>query len=143
MSEFKSMVKMYTDEPKVSLKLKKGGHVSHKEHHKHHEEHGHKSMHHAAGGMMHGAHEAFESEHGHSPKKPSASARRKAMNPNQYAKGGKVEKELHAVEKELKHHEHAKHAHGLKKGGKASGSAIDRDETKTTIEKGANTTALA
>jgi hypothetical protein len=89
MSEFKPMVKMYTDEPSVSLKLKKGGKV-HVKHHKAHEEHGHKAMHHAAGGMMHGAHQAFESEHGKAPKKPSHAARHKAMNPNLYAKGGKV-----------------------------------------------------
>ena len=88
MSNFKPMVKMYTDEPAVSLKLKKGGKVHHKgaKHHKEHEEHGHKPMHHAHGGMHH----AFESEAGHSPKKPSHAARHKAMNPNLYAKGGKV-----------------------------------------------------
>jgi len=89
MSNFKPMVKMYTDEPAVSLKLKKGGKVHHKgaKHHKeHHEEHGHKAMHHAHGGMHH----AFESEAGHAPKKPSHAARHKAMNPNLYAKGGKV-----------------------------------------------------
>ena len=88
MSSFKPMVKMYTDEPSVSLKLKKGGKVHHKgaKHHKEHEEHGHKAMHHASGGMHH----AFESEAGHSPKKPSHAARHKAMNPNLYAKGGKV-----------------------------------------------------
>ena len=86
MSSFKPMVKMYTDEPSVSLKLKKGGKVKAK-HHKEHEEHGHKNMqHHAMGGMHH----AFESEAGKSPKKPSMSERRKAMNPNLYAKGGKV-----------------------------------------------------
>jgi hypothetical protein len=201
------MVKMFTDEPKVSLKLKKGGKV-HAKHHKEHEEHGHKSMHHAAGGMMHGAHHAFESEHGKAPKKPSHAARHKAMNPNMYAKGGKVAHKVmgggmpmaggtapianpqstpmpamggapaptrpmglaalqgmtpakrasrammvrkalsgmkkggsaHAecakLEKELHHHEKldAKHAHPQKK---ASGGAIDRDETRTTIEKGA------
>ena len=86
MSSFKPMVKMYTDEPSVSLKLKKGGKVKAK-HHKEHEEHGHKNMqHHAMGGMHH----AFESEAGKSPKKPSMAERRRAMNPNLYAKGGKV-----------------------------------------------------
>lgn len=85
MSSFKPMVKMYTEEPKVTLKLKKGGKVNAK-HHKEHEEHGHKAMHHAMGGMHH----AFESEHGKAPKKPSMGARMKAMNPNMYAKGGKV-----------------------------------------------------
>lgn len=86
MSQFKPMVKMYTDEPSVILKLKKGGKVHHKAHHKSHEEHGHKSMHHAHGGMHH----AFESEDGKAPKKPSMHERTKAMNPNQYKKGGKV-----------------------------------------------------
>lgn len=86
MSSFKPMVKMYTDEPSVSLKLKKGGKVRHKgaKHHKEHEENGHKPMHHAMGGMHH------EAESGMAPKKPSMGARMKAMNPNLYAKGGKV-----------------------------------------------------
>lgn len=90
MGQFKPMVKMYTDEPSVILKLKKGGKVHHKAHKEHGEHHGHKSMHHAAGGMMQGAHHAFEAEHGKAPKKPSMHERQKAMNPNQYAKGGKV-----------------------------------------------------
>jgi hypothetical protein len=92
MGQFKPMVKMYTDEPSVILKLKKGGKVHHKSaKHEKHEEHGHKSMaHHAMGGMHH----AFESEHGSAPKKPSMSERRKAMNPNMYKKGGKVEHKL-------------------------------------------------
>ena len=184
MSSFKPMVKMYTDEPSVSLKLKKGGKV-HVKHHK--EEHGHKGMHHAAGAMMHGAHHAFESEHGKSPKKPSMHERMKAMNPN-FKKGGKVahkvmgggmpmgaqqapmapmganalgqmapnaraaramavrkaltgmkkggsadHKHIEKLEKELHHHEKldVKHAHPMKK---ASGGAIDKDETKTTIK---------
>ena len=87
MSEFKPMVKMMTDEPSVSLKLKKGGKVKAKKHHKEHEEHGHKAMaHHAMGGM----HNAFEAEAGKAPKKPSMMARMKAMNPQLYKKGGKV-----------------------------------------------------
>ena len=77
---------MYTDEPSVSLKLKKGGKV-HVKGMK--EEHGHKGMHQATGSMMHGAHHAFEAEHGKSPKKPSMHERMKAMNPN-FKKGGKV-----------------------------------------------------
>ena len=182
---------MYTDEPSVSLKLKKGGKV-HVKHHK--EEHGHKGMHHAAGGMMHGAHHAFDAEHGKSPKKPSMHERMKAMNPN-FKKGGKVahkvmgggmpmgaqapmggapmapmgapalaqmapnaraqrammvrkaltgmkkggsadHKHIEKLEKELHHHEKLdmKHAHPMKK---ASGGAIDKAETRTTIEKGA------
>jgi len=193
MSSFKPMVKMYTDEPSVMLKLKKGGKVAAK-HHKEHEEHGHKAMHHAMGGM----HQAFESEHGKAPKKPSMGARMKAMNPNMYAKGGKVAHKVMGggmpmgpamgqapmggasmgqpmqamgqsalgqmtpaqraaralmvrkalsgmkkggsasadcakLEKELKHHESLSmsKAHPMKK---ASGGAIDKDETKTTIE---------
>jgi len=89
MSSFKPMVKMFTDEPKAILKLKKGGGVHHK-HHKEHEEHGHKAMHHAHGGM----HVEFESESGKAPKKPSIMSRVKAMNPNQYKKGGKVAHKL-------------------------------------------------
>ena len=123
MGQFKPMVKMMTDEPSVILKLKKGGKVHHKAKHEEHEEHhGHKPMH-------HGMHE--ESEHGHSPKKPSMHERRKAMNPNMYKKGGKVEK----------HEDAAQDRAMIKKAlaGKkfASGGAIDRDETKTTIESGA------
>ena len=217
MSEFKPMVKMYTDEPSVSLKLKKGGKV-HVKHHakggKEHGKHGHKAMHNVVAGHMHGAHHAFESEDGHAPKKPSMMERRKAMNPNLYKKGGKVahkvmggampmsgampmtggmnpgavptptgrsgginpgavptpmgrtgvaamapaqraaraamvrkaltgmkkggdvdHKMIEKLEKELHHHESLSmhKAHPQKK---ASGGAIDRDETRTTIEKG-------
>ena len=193
MGQFKPMVKMFTDEPSVILKLKKGGKVHHKETKKEERaEHGHKSMHHAHSGM----HEAFESEHGHAPKKPSMHERRKAMNPNQYAKGGKVahkldggampmgapqampqvpqamgrqavmgmdprarmaraqmvrkaltgmkkgghmgmEKHIEKLEKELHHHESMPMDKAHKMHHKASGGAIDRDETKTTIESGA------
>ena len=90
MAEFKPMVKMMTDEPSVILKLKKGGHVHTKAHAK--AEHGHAPMHkmahHAVGGSHDGA------EEGHAPKKPSMADRRKAMNPNLYAKGGKVHHKL-------------------------------------------------
>ena len=81
MGQFKPMVKMMTTEPSVILKLKKGGNV-------------HSMM--ASGGMaghkaMHCEPADFEAaEHGKAPKKPSMADRRKAMNPNQYAKGGKV-----------------------------------------------------
>jgi hypothetical protein len=185
MGQFKPMVKMYTDEPSVILKLKKGGKVHHKAEKK--EEHGHKSMHHA----HHGMHEAFESEHGHAPKKPSMHERRKAMNPNMYKKGGKVEhkldggmmgapmgmpavpqaigrqavmgmdprarmaraamvrkaltgmkkgghmgmeKHIEKLEKELHHHESMPMDKAHKMHHKASGGAIDRDETRTTIK---------
>jgi hypothetical protein len=92
MAEFKPMVKMYTDEPSVILKLKKGGKV--KGQAADHGHHGHKAMAHVAAGHMHGAHKAFESEHGKAPKKPSMAERRRAMNPQQYAKGGKVAHKL-------------------------------------------------
>jgi len=82
---FSQMPKMMTDEPSVILKLKKGGKVHKKEHH---EEHGHHSMHHAAAKHHEGMH--GHAEGGHAPKKPSIAERRKAMNPNLYAHGGKV-----------------------------------------------------
>ena len=81
MGQFKPMVKMMTDEPSVILKLKKGGKVASK----------------AAGqseafkSMATNNAKMFESpEGGMAPKKPSMAERRKAMNPNLYAKGGKV-----------------------------------------------------
>lgn len=81
MGQFKPMVKMYTDEPSVILKLKKGGKVKSK----------------AAGqadgfkSMAHNTTKMYEdAPAGVAPKKPSMAERRKAMNPNLYAKGGKV-----------------------------------------------------
>lgn len=75
MGQFKPMVKMMTDEPKVILKLKKGGKVASQV-----EEMCHKPM----------DSSSFESESGKAPKKPSIMSRVKAMNPNQYKKGGKI-----------------------------------------------------
>ena len=78
MGQFKPMVKMMTDEPSVILKLKKGGKVA------------------AKGGMgdghkpMAGANPFAAAEAGKAPAKPSMAERRRAMNPNQYASGGKV-----------------------------------------------------
>ena len=80
MGQFKPMVKMFTDEPSVILKLKKGGKVKAAG-----QSEGFKSMHQTSGGNP-----FAESESGKAPKKPSMAERRKAMNPNQYAKGGKV-----------------------------------------------------
>ena len=81
MGQFKPMVKMMTDEPSVILKLKKGGKVMTK----------------AAGqaesfrSMASNNPKVFEdAENGVAPKKPSMAERRRAMNPNMYAKGGKV-----------------------------------------------------
>lgn len=87
MGQFKPMVKMFTDEPKVILKLKKGGKVSAKGH----GSHGHKSMSNSMG-SLNTADSAFDAEAGSSPKKPSLSERRRSMNPNQYKSGGKVAK---------------------------------------------------
>lgn len=83
MGQFKPMVKMFTDEPSVILKLKKGGKVASKAAG---QSEGFKSM--ASNNAK-----VFEAaENGVAPKKPSMAARRKAMNPNMYAKGGKVAK---------------------------------------------------
>jgi hypothetical protein len=78
MGQFKPMVKMMTDEPSVILKLKKGGKVAMKGG----KDDGHKAM--------SGANPFAEAESGMAPKKPSMAERRRSMNPNQYAKGGKV-----------------------------------------------------
>jgi hypothetical protein len=187
MGQFKPMVKMFTDEPSVILKLKKGGKVKAAG-----QAEGFKSMAHTSAKTFEGAAE------GKAPKKPSMHERMKSMNPNQYAKGGKVaHKQLGGVmpavqnpagsnvvgaapmqamgraalanmapaqraaraaavrraltgmkkggaahaecaklEKELKHHEAMSmdKAHPVKK---ASGGAIDKAETRTTIETGA------
>jgi hypothetical protein len=81
MGQFKPMVKMMTTEPSVILKLKKGGKVASKAMGK---SDGFKSM-------ANNNSKVFEdAENGVAPKKPSMAARRKAMNPNQYAHGGKV-----------------------------------------------------
>lgn len=80
MGQFKPMVKMFTDEPSVILKLKKGGKVKAAG-----QADGFKSMSQTSGGNP-----FAEAESGKAPKKPSMAMRRKAMNPNQYAKGGKV-----------------------------------------------------
>lgn len=182
MGQFKPMVKMFTDEPSVILKLKKGGKVASKAAG---QSEGFKSMASNNAKIFEGA------EAGVAPKKPSMAERRRSMNPNQYAKGGKVahkqygggmaapgmvagstgpapapmqamgrqalagmppaqrmaraaavrkamagmkdggSAECKALEKELKHHEamSASKAHG-----KASGGAIDKAETKTTIK---------
>lgn len=78
MGQFKPMVKMMTNEPSVILKLKKGGKVAAKGG----KDDGHKPM--------SGANPFAEAESGKAPAKPTMAERRRAMNPNQYAKGGKV-----------------------------------------------------
>jgi len=79
---FKQMPKMETTEPSVILKMKKGGHVNTK--HLEKGEHGHMPM--TSNSKYR---ESMESEEGNSPKKPSMSERKKAMNPN-FKDGGKV-----------------------------------------------------
>jgi hypothetical protein len=80
MGQFKPMVKMMTTEPSVILKLKKGGKVASKA-----------MQSDAFKSMANNNTKVFEdAENGVAPKKPSMAARRKAMNPNMYAKGGKV-----------------------------------------------------
>jgi hypothetical protein len=79
---FKQMPKMETTEPSVILKMKKGGHVNTK--HLEKGEHGHTPM---TSNTKH--RESMECEDGDSPKKPSMSERKKAMNPN-FKGGGKV-----------------------------------------------------
>jgi hypothetical protein len=124
MGQFKPMVKMYTDEPSVILKLKKGGKVS--------------KM--AMGGndfvpmqsSMTSGMPSTAAPMGMAPKKPSMAMRRRAMNPNLLMKkGGKAEK----------HEDAAQDRAMIKKAlaGKkfASGGAIDKAETRTTIESGA------
>ena len=123
MGQFKPMVKMMTDEPSVILKLKKGGKVASKA------DGGYMPMAStqpmgmpARGGLAPAA----------SPMKPSLAMRRRAMNPNlMMKKGGKAEM----------HEDAAQDRAMIKKAlaGKkfASGGAIDKDETRTTIESGA------
>jgi len=140
MAEFKPMVKMYTTEPSVELKLKKGGHVKMKA--KEHD--GHKMM---DGGMAPPARGGVPMVA--APMKPSLAMRRKAMRAMSPAapagpvgmagrmlkKGGEAEskaehkaemKGIKKVEKELKAHEKkpASKAHkGMKTGGVAMGQS--------------------
>lgn len=141
MGQFKPMVKMYTTEPTVELKLKKGGAVKSMSKMKSSDKGtGHKKM--ADGG---GALSTIASTPAlvgrpavnapvRTPGKPSMSARRKAMMARPAMKeGGESEKEhkaemkkMSGLEKELKSHESkpASKAHkGLKTGGVALGNA--------------------
>lgn len=91
MGQYKPMVKMYTTEPSVMLKLKKGGHVNMKKggHAKQEKETGHKSMPSMMDGGAMGALAANPALVGRPavnapvrvPGKPSMSARRRAMAP--------------------------------------------------------------
>ena len=136
MGQFKPMVKMYTTEPSVELKLKKGGHVSMK----HDKKHGHKMM---DGGVMSGLAAAPAPTRmqmgqgtlpGRAPARPSMAARRKAMMARPMMKEGGESKAEHAAEMKkmmgteakLKKHASmpASKAHkGLKGGGSANAYA--------------------
>lgn len=79
MAKFEQMVKMMTSEPSVIVKLKRGGNVKSK-------------------AVLLSGHQpmsmpkmSMAAEPGKAPKRPSMSARMKAMNPNMYAKGGDVQ----------------------------------------------------
>jgi len=135
MGEFKPMVKMFTTEPTVELKLKKGG-SAHKKM-KHGGDAGHKPMQGKMnGGIMGALAGATPVIAGRTaapvarvPSRPSMASRRKAMMaPRRAMKEGGESKAVHAsemkklskVESELKSHEGkpASKAHaGLKKGG--------------------------
>lgn len=139
MGQFKPMVKMYTTEPTVELKLKKGGSVKSMTKMKSSDKgSGHKKM--ADGGGAMGAIMGTPALVGRpavnapvrTPGKPSMSARRKAMMARPAMKeGGETEKEhkaemkkMSGLKKELKSHESkpASKAHaGLKTGGVANG----------------------
>jgi len=159
MGQFKPMVKMYTTEPTVELKLKKGGHVNMKKggHAKQEKETGHKSMHMMDGGVM-GALASTPALVGRpavnapvrTPGKPPMAMRRKAMAPVRPAagmmkKGGKAEggesmaehksemKAIKGLKSELKSHE-SKPASKGHKGLKSGGAAGDAAQTKTTVK---------
>ena len=149
MSSFKPMIKMYTTEPSVELKLKKGGHVSMK----HDKKHGHKMM---DGGVMTGLSAAPAPTRmqmgegvlpGRAPARPSMAMRRKAMmarpmmNRPMMKEGGETKgvhqmemKRLGKVEKELKSHEGkpaSKGHKGLKMGGSVGSYATTKMHTAT------------
>lgn len=147
MSSFRPMIKMYTTEPSVELKLKKGGHVSMK----HDKKHGHKMM---DGGVMTGLSAAPAPTRmqtgegvlpGRAPARPSMAMRRKAMmarpmmNRPMMKEGGesKVEMEMKRigkVEKELRSHEGkpaSKGHKGLKMGGSVGSYATTKMHTAT------------
>ncbi len=149
MGQFKPMIKMYTTEPSVELKLKKGGHVSMK----HDKKHGHKMM---DGGVMTGLSAAPAPTRmqmgegvlpGRAPARPSMAMRRKAMmarpmmNRPMMKEGGETKgvhqmemKRIGKVEKELKSHEGkpaSKGHKGLKMGGTVGSYATTKMHTAT------------
>lgn len=128
MGQFKPMVKMMTTEPTVELKLKKGGHVKK-----------------AFGGQIPVAVAAPQKlaarggeMMGKAPKKPSIMERRKSMNASMLMskKGGDVSQDKAMIKKAMKQHDAQEHkgGEGTKLKLKDGGAAMDRFETKTTIE---------
>jgi hypothetical protein len=141
MGQFKPMVKMYTTEPSVELKLKRGGHVSMKKGGK--AENGHKPMGKMDGGIM-GALAGTPALVGRpavnapvrTPGRPSMAARRMAMArrgmPTPVMKeGGKADmaQDKAMIKKAMAQHDAQEHKGGkgtklkLKSGGVAMGAA--------------------
>jgi hypothetical protein len=121
MGQFKPMVKMETTEPSVILKLKKGGHVAMNRG----GEYGFANM--RAKGMPTMSDDRYSAPAA-APAAPSMMARRAAMAAPLMKKGGKAEKHEDAAQDRAM----IKKAMAGKKF--ASGGAIDKAETKTTIE---------
>lgn len=121
MGQFKPMVKMETTEPSVILKLKKGGHVAMNRG----GEYGFANM--RSKGMATAPDDRYTPPAA-TPKAPSVMARRAAMAAPLMKKGGKAEKHEDAAQDRAM----IKKAMAGKKF--ASGGAIDKAETKTTIE---------
>ena len=152
MGQFKPMVKMFTTEPSVELKLKKGGHVNMKKGGSAKSESGHKPMHHMMDGGVMGALASTPALVGRpavnapvrTPGKPPMAMRRKAMAPVRPAgmmkEGGESKAEhksemkaIKGLKSELKSHE-GKPASKGHKGLKDGGAAGDAAQTKTTVK---------
>jgi hypothetical protein len=121
MGHFKPMTKMYTTEPSIELKLKKGGHVAMPKM-KSKDESGHKKM--AMGGMppaMDRAGLPPGPVGGAAPAAPSMAMRRKAMKMRRPMKDGGSALEKHADMPASKAHK------GLKTGGVAMGQGGYKD----------------
>ncbi len=134
MGQFKPMVKMETTEPSVILKLKKGGHVAMNRG----GEYGFANM--RSKGMPTMTDDRYSAPAA-APAAPSMMARRAAMNPSLMKKGGKAKdgdmsQDKAMIKKAFKQHDMQEHkgAKGTKLKLKDGGAAIDKFETKTTIE---------
>jgi len=132
MGQFKPMVKMETTEPSVILKLKKGGHVGMNRG----GEYGFANM--RAKGMNTMPDDRYSAPAA-APAAPSMMDRRKAMAAPLMKKGGKagdMSQDKAMIKKAFKQHDMQEHkgAKGTKLKLKDGGAAIDKFETKTTIE---------